>query len=491
MRMRWQMMRLPHQRRRFVAALSIIPLLCVATVVTGLVAPEEFRFNFALLAPTTYASFAVLAVLAPASSAGGSELFPGDQLVAYPVSERTVFASTVLLAPANLAWVTHFAVLLGITAYVAAPGPLVALALVTSVTYAVAVTLAGQSIAWWLEGLRQRRAGRWAVRLVAVSAATSVIAVHATGHLTDLLNRLPTKGVAISAVQASEGHLGRWVLTLAGLASLGVMGLALGQAGCRWALNRASDGGMSPESKPVQRRQTARRELGALIQLDRANVWRSAPLRRGALVLAVLPGVLVAVTQPRWDSMVLLTGLVAAGAGLLFGVNAFGMDGPGALTLEGLPIDPRLRFWAKAVTVVEFSALTTGLAVAVAALRAQSAPTSTQVAALAASLTVCCLAVGAFCMRVSLRAPHRADLRGRRDTPAPPGAMIAYSARLAWRTTWISMVLSLVALAPWAWLPLLVATPMACLALLSLVHSARDWSVDTLRARVITTVSTG
>ena len=31
--------------------------------------------------------------------------------------------------------------------------------------------------------------------------------------------------------------------------------------------------------------------------------------------------------------------------------------------------------------------------------------------------------------------------------------MIAYSTRLAWRTTWIAMVLSIVALAPWPWLP--------------------------------------
>jgi hypothetical protein len=69
--------------------------------------------------------------------------------------------------------------------------------------------------------------------------------------------------------------------------------------------------------------------------------------------------------------------------------------------------------------------------------------------------------------------------------------MVAYSARLAWRTTWISMVLSIVALAPWAWLPLAVATPMASLAGLSLVRSSREWQDDITRSRIVTVVSSG
>ena len=69
--------------------------------------------------------------------------------------------------------------------------------------------------------------------------------------------------------------------------------------------------------------------------------------------------------------------------------------------------------------------------------------------------------------------------------------MVGYSARLAWRTTWISMVLSIVALAPWAWLPLAVALPMACLAGLSLIRSAREWPDEAVRSRVVTTVSSG
>ena len=107
--------------------------------------------------------------------------------------------------------------------------------------------------------------------------------------------------------------------------------------------------------------------------------------------------------------------------------------------------------------IIEFAALTEAGALVVGALRADGSPTAPQLTALFAALVVTALAVASFCMRVSVRSPHRSDLRGRRDTPAPPGAMVAYSARLAWRTTWIAMVLSIVALAPWAWLPLAVA----------------------------------
>lgn len=499
-RLRWTMLREPRQRRAVLLAASLLPLLAVVAVAVGQVAPDDpdIRFNFALLAPTTFASFFVLTVISPASSAGGSELFPSDQLVAYPVRDRTVFGSTLLLAPANLAWMTHFLVLLGVTSYVAAPGPLVALAIVTTVTYAAAMTVVGQASAWWLEGMRARRAGRWSLRIVSAGLVAALVVVQMSGNLTALLNNLPTQRVAISAVQGSEAGIQPWttgfrpwLTVVLFLFLIGVAAFYLGERGCGWAQGRVSDGGLQPESRPVRRRVTAGRDLAALMQVDRASVWRSAPLRRGALVMALLPGAIAAVTEPRWDSLVLLTGLVAAGAGLLFGVNAFGVDGPGALTLEGLPIDPALRFWAKALVILEFCALTIAGALAVGALRADGRPTAAQVTALVGATVVTSLAVAAFCMRVSVRSPHRSDLRGRRDTPAPPGAMIGYSARLAWRTTWIAMLLSIVALAPWGWLPLAVAAPMALLAGLSLTRSAAMWQDETVRARVVSTVSSG
>jgi hypothetical protein len=498
--LRWHMLRSARQRKAAFLAFLLLPLLAMVAIVVGQLAPDDpdIRFNFALLAPTTFAAFFALAVISPASSAGGSELFPSDQLVAFPVRDRTVFGSTLLLAPANLAWMTNFLLLLGVTSYVAAPGPLVALALMTTIVYAAAMTVVGQAVAWWLEGARQSRDGRWSLRIIAASLALSLAIVQVTGNLTVLLNDLPTQRIAFSAVQGSEAAslpwqegLRPWLAVVLLLVIAGVAAFPAGVRGCRFALGRVSDGGLHPESRSVRRRTTANSDLRALMQVDRASVWRSAPLRRGAIVMAVLPGTIAAITEPRWDSLVLLTGLVSAGSGLLFGVNAFGVDGAGALTLEGLPVSPELRFWAKALVIVEFAALTEAGALLVGALRADGSPTAPQLTALFAALVVTALAVASFCMRVSVRAPHRSDLRGRRDTPAPPGAMVAYSARLAWRTTWIAMVLSIVALAPWAWLPLAVATPMACLAGLSLTKSARQWQDETVRSRVVATVASG
>src|SRR4051794_41953804 len=73
--------------------------------------------------------------------------------------------------------------------------------------------------------------------------------------------------------------------------------------------------------------------------MDRASVWRSRSLRRGLLVLGILPGAAAALADLPWSSLVLLPALVSAGAGLLFGVNAFCLDGPGAVWLGSLPGD--------------------------------------------------------------------------------------------------------------------------------------------------------
>ena len=47
--------------------------------------PTETAFDLALLGPTLYLAFAVLAVLAPLTAGGGNELYPSEQLTAFPV----------------------------------------------------------------------------------------------------------------------------------------------------------------------------------------------------------------------------------------------------------------------------------------------------------------------------------------------------------------------------------------------------------------------
>jgi hypothetical protein len=95
-------------------------------------------------------------------------------------------------------------------------------------------------------------------------------------------------------------------------------------------------------------------------------------------------------------------------------------------------------------------------------------------------------------MRLSVHRPHRADLRGARDTPAPPGAMAVYSVRLSLVTTLTGLVLYLMSYAePWPWLPLLAAVPLTVRALLSLLRGAEEWSTPQVRARVVAAVASG
>ena len=204
--LRWRMLRTPRQRRALVAALLMLPVLAVAAVLVGQLAPENLRLNFATIAPTVFASFFALAVISPASSAGGSELFPSDQLAAYPVRDRTVFRSTVLLAPANLAWMTSFLALLGHHGVRRRPR---------------AARRAFRGDGARLLPVRDdpRPGSRLVLRGSAAAAGGTggcadgaavlvsiALAIQLSGNLTDFLDRLPTTRIALSANFGAQGR---------------------------------------------------------------------------------------------------------------------------------------------------------------------------------------------------------------------------------------------------------------------------------------------
>jgi hypothetical protein len=192
-----------------------------------------------------------------------------------------------------------------------------------------------------------------------------------------------------------------------------------------------------------------------------------------------------------WASMVLLPGLVAAGAGLLFGVNAFCLDGSGALWLSSLPHPPSLAFWAKTRVLLEVCATAVFVALAAGGLRAGALPTATQLATAVGAATACCLSVTASCMGLSVRSPHRADLQGSRDTPAPPATMAAYSVRLATLTTFTGIAFSLTAYTGSPWVPLGLMLALGMLATRRLLIASRRYAVPEVRARVAATVAAG
>lgn len=489
--LRWRMVRAPRVRRGLLLLAAVLPLLLLMAVVAGQAFPAGERLtNLLLLAPTVFVLFAALALAAPLVAGGGNELFPEDQLVAYPIRPRTVFESGLLVAPLNLAWAAQVVLMFGLIAAISVRGPTVIFSVLTTSAYVALVTVAGQAVAWAVVGMRQRQRGRTASRLLAGMLALGVLAVMATGTSTDVLDLSPTSHVVNGAIKGSEGSYGPWSAVTGSVLALTWLLLAVGGRACSWALRRTAPIGR-PELAPVVRRSERRSQLAELISVDRASVWRSTSLRRGLLVLAVLPGGVAMLADPTWASLALLPGLVAAGAGLLFGVNAFCLDGSGAVWVATMPHPPRRTLLSKTAVCGQTCLAAVILALALAGSQVRALPSAAEVVALMGSVIGCTLLVVATCARTSVEHPHKADLRGPRDTPAPPAAMAVYSLRLAFVTTWPGL-LFMGAAAAGSWEVALAAFALvSSLALRSLLQTFGIWRDATERSRVVTTVAYG
>jgi hypothetical protein len=489
--LRWRMVRSRRARRGLAALLLLLGALLVQGVLVGQSLPPGKRlFDLLLLAPTLFVVFLVLTVVAPLVAGGGNELYPEGQLVAYPIQPRTVFAGSVLMAPLNLAWALQLVVLVTVTAAVSQRGPGVLLAEVTTLAFVLAATVVGQALAWTVVGVRQRAAGRRAMRALGFVLTGSGIAVLGTGTTTSLLDSSPTSRVVVAAIAGSQGRFALWSSTTLALLVMAGLGGRLGTRACGWALRRTAPVG-TPELRPVQRRAARRSVLAELVAIDRASVWRSTSLRRGCLVLAVLPGGVAMLAHPTWASLTLLPGLVAAGAGLLFGVNAFCLDGGGAVWVSTLPHPSRHTFLSKLVVTGQTCGLAVLLAVTLAATQVRALPTAAEAVAVLGSVVGTTLLVVAACGRLSVVRPHKADLRGPRDTPAPPATMAVYSMRLALGTTWAGLAFGAAGASGSVVAAVAASAAVLCVAARSLVGTFARWSDPAQRALVVTTVAYG
>jgi hypothetical protein len=188
----------------------------------------------------------------------------------------------------------------------------------------------------------------------------------------------------------------------------------------------------------------------------------------------------------RWTSLAILPGLVASGGVLLFGVNAWCLDGRGALWRDSLPIGPRAVFAARVVVLLEVLLVAMAVTLLLASLRA-GAPTATELVAVLCAALVVALQVVATALRWSVRHPHPVSLRSARATPAPPLVMVGYSARLAVSTTLTALCFEVVA-GTW-WLPVLVALPFLAWSAVKLGRTASAWSDPAVRSRVVAVVA--
>lgn len=485
MSLRWRMIRSPAKQGLLLVLLASLPGLLLFAVLLGLALPPELRGEARVALPTLL--FVVLAVsaLAPIAAGGATELFPADQLVNYPVTTTTRFSAGLLLIPLNLAWVLQIFTLIALGVYGGAGTGRTAQLMSVLLLFALLATILGQALAWVSVGSRSTRLGRVATSILGALAVFVLVALVVSGGVADVADRSPL--LRVVAIGFGDGW---W---LACLALLGTIMLAYlgGLRACAWAARRVPETSGVGEDRRVPRRRPTRSELRALTRVERASVLRSTPIRRGLLLLVFVPPITAALARLSWDQMVVIPGLVAAGAGLLYGINVFALDAGGALWLASAPHDQQIALVAKARVLAEVCLAATAVAVLVSALTAAGTPDRSELAAVAAATLGGTTWVVGTCLRTSVKHPHHAAMRGPRDAPAPPGVMTGHSVRLAGGTTCIGLALVVAARLDSTALAFVIGASAVVLGSRKVVQADRMWQRATDRSRIATTVAAG
>jgi hypothetical protein len=452
----------------------------------------DHRDEIAVVIPTAMLAFGLLCLVAPVAAGGGYELFPDSELVSYPVRVSTLVRMSLVLSPLNVAWYMQVLLLTAATAYSLrgphGPTP----PIIVLLLFLAACTSIGQAAGWALVGVRRTRNGRLSTWVLLAAFVAVVGWVIVTDRGAAMVDAAPTKRIVLAQLQAAKGDFTSPLPTIVVLLVAVLVGYAASVRIAAWALRRPGDLGVDgPLARPVKRRAQGTTVARELLRVDRASVWRSPPLRRGLLVLAVLPVAAAALASLPWSSIALLPPLVASGAALLFGVNALSLDGSGAVWVSTLPHDPALVLRSKARVVAEVVSGAVLIVLVGAGVRASSPPDLVDLLSAVGACVSCVALVVATCMRLSVTRPHRAELRGPRDTPAPPGSMALYSLRLAAVTTCVGLVFSVATLADVWQFPVCVTMLLLAWALWSWMRTRRLWEDPLVRVRVVTTVAAG
>jgi hypothetical protein len=477
-------------RRRLQVVGAIVLLVTVGATIgpayLGGDFPRPRSGQLLALLPSAALGFLVLASFTAVASAGGREVVPRDQAVAFPISPTTDHLGALLLAPLNIAWIMQAWMLLGFTSYALGPSRLWAYE-VPVLLWIVTATALAQVVGWLSEGVRRGPHGIAIFRVLVAVLALAAGALVVTGTLATVLDHSPTS-LLLGLVLDPQG--GRWVPFVLGvlvLLAIGAAAVVVGAAPARWALQRPMREELRLESGHVPARPTAASDLAMMLRIDRAAVWRSVPLRRGMTVLAVMPGIVALAGDLEWRMLTVLPGLVASGGALLFGVNTWCLDGRGALWRDSLPVAPRVAFLSRVVVLMEVLLCSAALTIALAALRAGRPTTTEAVALLCSTLVVCVQVIGAS-MRWSIAKPFSVDLRSARATPAPPVVMAGYSARLAVVTTVTGLIFSGLAQVQDARYAVAVTVLLLAWSGWRLRRAGRRWEDPVVRSRVVATV---
>jgi hypothetical protein len=480
------------RRRLRVAGAVVLALTLTAAVGPAYLGggfPRERSGQLIALLPSMCLGFLVLAMFTAIASAGGREVVPREQAVVFPVSTTTDHLGALLLAPLNIAWILQAWALLGITSYVLGPTRLWAYELPVALWIAAATALA-QVAGWIAEGVRRGQHGIAVFRAVMLLVGVVAVGLVVTDRLAPLLDRSPTSRILVLVLDGQGGRFLSWGIGVVVLLALFLAAAVLGAVPASWALNRPMREELRLESGRHEARPVPGSDLLMLLRIDRSAVWRSVPLRRGLMVLALMPGVVALAGSLEWRMLTILPGLVASGGALLFGVNTWCLDGNGALWRDSLPARPRVVFLARSVVLMEVLLCSASLTLVLAALRA-GRPTAAEVVALLCSTVVVATQVVAASMRWSIARPFSVDLRSARATPAPPVVMAGYSARLALATTVTGLIFSGLAQVEDVRYAVLVAVVLLAWSGWRLERAAQRWDDPVTRSRVISIVAGG
>ena len=449
--------------------------------------PRERSGQLLALLPSMCLGFLVLAVFTAVASAGGREILPREQAVVFPVSTTTDHLGALMLAPLNIAWIAQAWTLLGVTSYALGPERLWAYELPILLWVLVATALA-QAIGWIAEGVRRGPHGITILRVGVSLLALGAVSLVLTHRLTPVLDRSPTSRLLDLVFDSQAGNWFSWTIGVVVLVVLGLGAAVLGALPARWALHRPMREELRLESGRHQARAMPQSDFMMMLRIDRAAVWRSVPLRRGLMVLALMPGAVALAGQLEWQMLTILPGLVASGGALLFGVNTWCLDGRGALWRDSLPVSPRVAFASRAVVLMEVLLCSAAATLVLAALRA-GRPTWPEVVALVCCTVVVSAQVVAAGMRWSIARPFSVDMRSARATPAPPVVMAGYSARLALVTTVTGLIFSGLAMVDDVRFTVSMAVVLLIVSAWRLERAAQRWQDPVVRSRVIATVA--
>ncbi len=473
-------------RRRTAIGLAALPLIGVLAVVAGTQLPPAGAADALTLTPTAWLAFALTSIVA-AASAGARTLLPRDQSVVFPISPLAEHLGTLLLAPLNAAWIVQAAGLLTLAGWSFTSVHATPAGLAMTIAWITVCTAVAQVIGWLMELSRTTVAGPWLVRAIGLVLALTAGALVITGSLGPVLDRAPTAWFV--AVAAGHGFWPSGPVAIGALLLISVLSASAGAWLVAVLQRRAPRDQVRIEAHAYPLRPAPKSVLALCIRIDRASVWRSAPLRRGLITLAAIPGGAAALAGLQWHLLVMLPGLAASGAGLLFGVNALALDGSGALWRESLPGQPRQLLTARLIVVTEVCVLAGVEAAAIGVLRAPGWPAPAQAVAVAGSLIASTALVVGRCASWSLAHPYATKLRDARDHPAPPAAMAGYSARLAITTTLTGLLFSVCARWQLGWAAVLL-TSAACLWCAVRISAAmRQWEDAGQRSRVVAVVA--